>query len=96
MGLDKNRFENLAEFGGELICSICMDIFDEAYMLTTCGHTFCKICIETWIEERRNCLNCLLNVGYYRELVAAPVPLKNIMSKLCIHCDYEEMGCEVV
>ncbi|RWS31665.1 dentin sialophosphoprotein-like protein [Leptotrombidium deliense] len=65
-------------------------------MLTTCGHTFCKICIETWIEERRNCPNCLVNVGYYRELVAAPVPLKNIMSKLCIHCDYEEMGCEEV
>ncbi|RWS14234.1 E3 ubiquitin-protein ligase NRDP1-like protein [Dinothrombium tinctorium] len=96
MGFDVKRFENLGELEDELICSICLGVFDDPYILASCGHTFCKQCIDQWFEEKRNCPNDGISVGFYRELLPAPIPLKNIIAKLKIRCDYEEKGCQQI
>eukprot|EP00057_Strongylocentrotus_purpuratus_P011492 XP_011665966.1 PREDICTED: uncharacterized protein LOC105439089 [Strongylocentrotus purpuratus] len=31
-----------------LTCPLCLDIFDEATILTSCGHTFCRKCLENY------------------------------------------------
>ncbi|XP_030834988.1 E3 ubiquitin-protein ligase Midline-1-like [Strongylocentrotus purpuratus] len=31
-----------------LTCPLCLDIFDEATILTSCGHTFCRKCLEIY------------------------------------------------
>ncbi|XP_011663644.2 uncharacterized protein LOC105438031 [Strongylocentrotus purpuratus] len=31
-----------------LTCPLCLDIFDEAAILTSCGHTFCRKCLKNY------------------------------------------------
>nr|XP_054757548.1 uncharacterized protein LOC129263671 [Lytechinus pictus] len=31
-----------------LTCPLCLDVFDEATILTTCGHTFCRKCLRNY------------------------------------------------
>eukprot|EP00057_Strongylocentrotus_purpuratus_P029806 XP_011684280.1 PREDICTED: probable E3 ubiquitin-protein ligase MID2 [Strongylocentrotus purpuratus] len=31
-----------------LTCPLCLDIFDEATILTSCGHTFCRKCLKNY------------------------------------------------
>jgi E3 ubiquitin-protein ligase SHPRH len=38
-------------------CIICTDPF-EVGSITTCGHTFCKECLQLWYTQHRNCPVC--------------------------------------
>ena len=40
-----------------LQCIICNDIF-EIPLVTNCGHTFCKKCIEEWRKQSEKCPIC--------------------------------------
>lgn len=44
----------------ELQCSICADLIIEATALN-CSHTFCKHCIDTWKQKKKECPVCRLN-----------------------------------
>ena len=33
-----------------IICSICTDVIEDAIMLKTCDHMFCRVCITEWIH----------------------------------------------
>jgi SNF2 family DNA or RNA helicase len=39
------------------VCSICWDEMDDAHT-TTCGHLFCKECIEDWLDRNQTCPMC--------------------------------------
>lgn len=40
-----------------LTCSICSELFVKA-MTLNCSHTFCWVCIDSWIKRQRICPNC--------------------------------------
>jgi E3 ubiquitin-protein ligase SHPRH len=49
------RTENQEEAKAE--CIICQDTI-ELGVLTTCGHKYCKVCINTWWQQHRTCPLC--------------------------------------
>lgn len=41
----------------ELTCSICQEVFNKP-VTESCGHSFCKDCIDTWAEKQPHCPLC--------------------------------------
>ena len=37
-----------------LTCPLCLDIFDEATILTSCGHTFCRKCLKEYDRSHQD------------------------------------------
>lgn len=57
------------ELKSELECSICMDTFENPYMIPECCHRFCKHCIEESLARSgRLCPLCRCNVTSKRGL----------------------------
>lgn len=54
------RSENQGEAQAE--CIICQEPI-EIGVLTTCGHKYCKVCINTWWSEHRTCPMCKKRLG---------------------------------
>jgi E3 ubiquitin-protein ligase SHPRH len=54
------RTENQEEAKAE--CIICQDLI-EIGVLTTCGHKYCKECINTWWHQHRTCPLCKQKLG---------------------------------
>lgn len=41
------------------ICSICLGLLAQEQYITECKHTFCKLCLDNWINQDKNtCPNC--------------------------------------
>ena len=48
------------------VCSICLSTPSlELAVLTTCGHLFCKSCLDIWLEENLSCPYCRSHVCNY-------------------------------
>ncbi|XP_030834992.1 E3 ubiquitin-protein ligase TRIM71-like [Strongylocentrotus purpuratus] len=45
---EKNEKEKPTSSSENLTCPLCLDIFDEATILTSCRHTFCRKCLENY------------------------------------------------
>ncbi|XP_041480607.1 E3 ubiquitin-protein ligase TRIM71-like [Lytechinus variegatus] len=45
---EKCGSENASSSSPNLICPLCLDIFVEATILTSCGHTFCRRCLKKY------------------------------------------------
>nr|XP_054768109.1 E3 ubiquitin/ISG15 ligase TRIM25-like [Lytechinus pictus] len=45
---EKCGSEKASSSSPNLICPLCLDIFDEATILTSCGHTFCRRCLKKY------------------------------------------------
>ncbi|OXU31651.1 hypothetical protein TSAR_014845 [Trichomalopsis sarcophagae] len=75
----------------QLTCSICSELFVRA-MTLNCTHTFCRHCIDLWIErkppnERQNCPTCRTKiVSMTRSLV-----VDNFIEKMLESLTPEEM-----
>ncbi|KAJ4370401.1 hypothetical protein N0V83_004919 [Neocucurbitaria cava] len=54
------RLENQQDAKAE--CIICQDVI-ELGVLTTCGHKYCKDCINTWWHAHRTCPLCKQRLG---------------------------------
>lgn len=55
----------------ELSCSICCELFLFSHTLT-CGHSFCKNCIDKWLRNSLSCPLC-------REIIVdVPIPSKTL------------------
>eukprot|EP00057_Strongylocentrotus_purpuratus_P012407 XP_011666881.1 PREDICTED: E3 ubiquitin-protein ligase TRIM71-like [Strongylocentrotus purpuratus] len=44
----KTEEEKAPRSSENLTCPLCIDIFDEATILTSCGHTFCRKCLKNY------------------------------------------------
>jgi len=40
----------------EFLCSICHDVLKEPMQITKCQHTFCKLCINEWLNDNQTVL----------------------------------------
>ena len=47
----------VAEVDKDLLCPICMQIIKDAF-LTSCGHSFCYMCIITHLRNKSDCPCC--------------------------------------
>ncbi|XP_030835188.1 E3 ubiquitin-protein ligase Midline-1 isoform X4 [Strongylocentrotus purpuratus] len=45
---EKTEKEKPTSSPENLTCPLCLDIFDEATILTSCGHTFCRKCLKNY------------------------------------------------
>ena len=45
---EKTEEEKAPSSSNNLTCPLCLDIFDEATILTSCGHTFCRKCLKNY------------------------------------------------
>ena len=41
----------------DLICAICHDVL-ESPICCPCGHSFCRSCLDSWLETGENCPTC--------------------------------------
>ncbi|KAF2854906.1 ATP-dependent DNA helicase [Plenodomus tracheiphilus IPT5] len=69
------RTENQTEAKPE--CIICQDII-EIGVLTTCGHKYCKECINTWWHQHRTCPLCKkkLTSSDFKDISFKPTEIK--------------------
>jgi len=93
MGFDTIRFVELNEdLEEELTCIICCGILREP-VVTHCGHTFCRDCVNRWIKTERSCPVCRKPC---HKLSKPPVLVTNLLGKLKIKCEHEDRGCSEV
>ena len=45
------------ELDKDMLCPICMQIIKDAF-LTSCGHSFCYLCITTHLRNKNDCPCC--------------------------------------
>lgn len=65
-----------------LFCEICLGLLNDPVMCASCQHTFCKSCINQWIERNNTCPTKCKEVS----LVDIKPTLKKIMELLFIQC----------
>ena len=46
MGFGTHRF--VSSVDPNLVCSVCGGVLEDA-VLTPCGHSFCRLCLHTWL-----------------------------------------------
>lgn len=49
--------EELAMPDRDILCPICMQLIKDAF-LTSCGHSFCYMCIVTHLQNKSDCPCC--------------------------------------
>ncbi|MBN3280854.1 PZRN3 ligase, partial [Polyodon spathula] len=88
MGFDLDRFAEAVD--PDLKCKLCTKVLEEP-LSTPCGHVFCAACLLPWAVQQRLCpLQCQTISA--KELHQV-LPLKNLIQKLDIRCEYHSRGC---
>jgi hypothetical protein len=55
---DVYDYARVGKEGGDERCAICFERVGVGYMRTPCGHGFCGVCLEKWMETRMECPVC--------------------------------------
>jgi hypothetical protein len=84
------QYCNRNEIVEALLCSICTEVFTHPRRIN-CGHTFCKVCIETWFSTSRQykCPSCradIFNQATHDDLLA-----KEFLNREEVFCNFA--GC---
>jgi hypothetical protein len=88
MGFSQHLFQD--EVDEELICSICMDVYDEPVQDED-DHTFCKSCIHKWLETSHHC-PLDRKLLHQWDLKKTSRLVTNLLTKLHIKCEFESCG----
>ena len=85
----------ISKLDPNLICGICANVLEQA-VITPCGHSFCKTCLETWLEssETDTCPTCR-NTTLIFDLIPV-LALRGLVGNLYTSCDHSENGCRLV
>lgn len=84
-----DRFESPPD--PDLVCCICQCVLDKP-LQSPCQHVFCKVCIETWLTNRKNCPNCRKSLRISKLKPVIPI-VRNMINRLIIRCDNYSHGC---
>ncbi|MGH0122952.1 UNVERIFIED_CONTAM: hypothetical protein FKN15_065004 [Acipenser sinensis] len=88
MGFDLDRFAE--DVDSDLKCKLCTKVLEEP-LSTPCGHVFCAGCLLPWAVQQRLCpLQCQ---SISAKELHQVLPLKNLIQKLDIRCDFHARGC---
>lgn len=90
-GYDVNLF--LCDISKELICSICLGIFNSPVQETVCSHIFCQHCITQWIQNVKMC-PLSKNPMNFKDLRSPPKRLTRELSDLTLQCEFQ--GCDAI
>ena len=77
----------------ELICPICLNILRDPKCCSSNdnSHSFCKICIEKYMEKSKNCPSCRQNFEYKNN-----DKINKLLYKLNFKCIYNDKGCKEI
>jgi len=73
--------EELQEFEDITTCQICKDQL-KSPMLLPCGHTYCSLCINRWLGDRRYCPTCRVEFTHHQGLLRKNIALGQIVEGL--------------
>lgn len=105
MGYDVHKFVEVVD--ANLLCGICGLVFEDP-VLTPCGHSFCLLCLETWLETARykNYIHqhhqrFETSTGSCPECREAVHPnesklelsLRNLIKGFYTYCEFKDQGC---
>jgi E3 ubiquitin-protein ligase NRDP1 len=95
-GYSRLRFVRLSEIESEeFTCGICLEIFKKPMVVQCCRQTYCNDCITEWLTKNEICPNDrqrLTEDG----LLEPPRFVQNLISKLRIHCKFQNSGCDSI
>ena len=87
---DQRYFVEKEKIEKFLTCSICQEIFDDPYRIT-CGHTFCKNCLNQWEKQSRNGLCPLCRKKYNKRFSGKDLIAQSMINEAIVTCIYK--GC---
>uniref|UniRef100_A0A4W3J2J7 PDZ domain containing ring finger 4 n=1 Tax=Callorhinchus milii TaxID=7868 RepID=A0A4W3J2J7_CALMI len=88
MGFELDRFNE--DVDPDLQCNLCNKVLEDP-LTTPCGHVFCASCVLPWVVQQGICPVKCQRIST-KELNHV-LPLRNLISKLDIKCDYRSRGC---
>eukprot|EP01060_Flectonema_neradi_P005442 TRINITY_DN1362_c1_g1_i1.p1 TRINITY_DN1362_c1_g1~~TRINITY_DN1362_c1_g1_i1.p1 ORF type:complete len:303 (+),score=32.37 TRINITY_DN1362_c1_g1_i1:34-942(+) len=74
----------------DLNCGICMSASMDPYVTEECGHLFCKACIHTALDRKKECPLCRVPVGY--DGVRKDVRTARKIASLHVYCKHRKNG----
>ncbi|KAK7104096.1 TNF receptor-associated factor 5-like [Littorina saxatilis] len=93
MGFGTQRF--VSDVDPNLVCGVCGGVLEDA-VVTPCGHSFCSLCLRTWLA-RPAALTCPECRAHVPETSVKPVHcLRNLIRGLEVECDFARRGCKSV
>jgi hypothetical protein len=75
---------------GEYICNLCKGVYNDPF-LATCGHIFCKKCLELQCDLQGYCP--IDNQNISKESIYTVIFLKNMIDKQYVFCIKKDKGC---
>jgi len=73
--------EEVLELEDIASCQICKDVL-KSPMLLPCGHTYCSLCIQRWLGEKRYCPTCREEFDQHHALLRKNIALGQIIEAL--------------
>lgn len=82
---DQFEYENELSIDAKLICSICLNPFNQP-KVTSCGHIFCCSCINLWLKKSDLCPLCRQYIRKHSLKYADNSALCNQLDELSVKC----------
>ena len=93
-GFDKNRFIDVSDEDlDQFTCSICLEVFKNPVYSRCCLQSYCRDCINHWLERHKTCPNDRKSLSK-SQLTVPPRALTNLLNKLVVKCNFHRDGCE--
>ncbi|KAK2702905.1 E3 ubiquitin-protein ligase NRDP1-like [Artemia franciscana] len=93
MGINIDRF--VGDVDSNFVCSICNDVLEDPLQAPKCEHSFCKLCILTWLNTNHS---CPLDRKKLTVVDLRPVSriLRSLLLRLTLTCNNQIHGCPAI